>query len=291
MAEKREKPAGEIPKILHYIWLGPKPFPEKSVVFVKGWIDRHPGWTVRFWTDLGQAAPDDRMEVRVFEQFPLEDLKEIYYRCDNFGERSELLRYAVLISEGGIYLDHDLVCLKEIGPLREGYDFFCGMELLGKTILSSSVNPSPHLIGSTAQHPILKSARQWLIKEWDRLDGEFPGSDPTAVYNRVQHRGFRALGMGIKESPARSGRKDVVFPPDYFSLSDKKGALYAVHAHQGSWYKPDEGADSKVQRLLKEVKNGSESTFSWMLVLALVNGGLAAFLIYRFFSKQKRRRA
>src|SRR5580692_3619317 len=53
MAQKRENPAGEIPKTLHFIWLGPKPFPAASVSNVKGWIDRHEGWKVKFWSDQG----------------------------------------------------------------------------------------------------------------------------------------------------------------------------------------------------------------------------------------------
>src|ERR1700722_17815102 len=114
MAEKREKPAGSIPKTLHFVWLGPAPFPKDSISRVKKWIDRHPGWKIKFWTDLGQTAPDDRMEISSFEMFPLQELKEYYYRSDNFGERSEILRYAILLNEGGIYIDHDVQCLKPL---------------------------------------------------------------------------------------------------------------------------------------------------------------------------------
>lgn len=278
MAKKREASAGEIPKILHVIWLGPASFPASSLSNVKSWIDNHPGWKVRFWTDLGQIAPDDRMEVRAFDQFPLDDLKECYYRCDNFGERSELLRYAVLLHEGGVYVDHDLFCLKAIDTLQETHDFFCGMEPLGPSILSSSVNPSPHLIASTAQHPILKAAKNWLLAEWDRLEAQYPGAQPTAVYNRVQHRGFFALSVGVKEAHARASRKDVVFPPDFFSLPDSKKALYAVHAHSGTWFKEDKGAELKTERLLYEVKE--EFGLTWLLCVALAAINLTFGTLY-----------
>ncbi|MBS0604827.1 MAG: hypothetical protein JSS60_07305 [Verrucomicrobia bacterium] len=290
MAEKREKPAGEIPRILHFVWLGPKPFPQISVANIQGWIDNHPGWKIRFWTDLGQNAPDDRMEVRAFDKFPLDELKEPYYRSDNFGERSQILRYAILLSEGGVYVDHDVACLQPIGSLLVANDFFCGMEPLGPTVLSSSVNPSPHLIASTAQHPILKSAKNWLLGQWDRLDPQFPGTDPASIHNRVQHRTFRALSVGIKEAYARAGRKDVVFPPDYFSLSDRKKALYAIHKHEGSWYKMEDPGQLKTHRLLREVKEEFSRTYWMGLSLAALNIGLGVFLVARLIRRQKRRR-
>jgi hypothetical protein len=283
MAQKREKPAGEIPKILHFIWLGPAPFPASSIAHVKGWIDEHSGWKVRFWTDLGQSAPDDRMEVRVFDKFPLEEFKEFYYKCDNYGERSQILRYAVLISEGGVYVDHDVVCIKAMDSLQRAYDFFCGMEPLGPTVLSSSVNPSPHLLASTAQHPILKATKKWLMAEWDRLETQYPGADPSSVYNRTQHRTFRALSVGIKEACARVGRKDVVFPPDYFSLSQEKGALFAFHQHRGSWYKKQEGGDLKSARLLSEAQRELTRTLRLCLVLTALNMGIGVFLMTKLF--------
>lgn len=291
MAQKRESPAGIIPKTLHFIWLGPKPFPKASIANVKGWIDRHSGWKVKFWTDLGHTAPDDRMEVNVFDGFPLQDLKECYYSSDNFGERSEILRYAVLLNEGGVYVDHDMLCIKSLDSLQEKHDFFCGLEPLGPTILSSSVNPSPHLLASTAQHPILTAAKKWLIDEWDRIETQYPGIDPTAVYNRVQHRTFLSLSIGFKEAHCRAGRKDVVFPPDYFSLSDPHSALYATHQHSGSWYKKDSEVDLKVQSLFADVTKGVETTFLFALGLTIANIALGALLLFKITRMKKRRRA
>ena len=279
MAVKRTGPAGEIPVTLHFIWLGPMPFPQKSVAYVKSWIDLHPGWKVKFWTDLGKAAPDDRMEVHTLNRFPLQELEECYYKSDNFGERSKILRYAVLLEEGGVYVDHDVQCLKTIAPLRENYDFFCGMEPLGPTIMSSSLNPSPHLLASTAQHPILKAAKKWLMAQWDSLESQYPGSEPSAIHNRVMHRGFKSLTVGIKEAHNRSGRRDAVFPPDYFSLSSRNKAIYTTHRHQGTWHKPKVSRESKEQQLFKDVKREFSRTLLFGFFLAAVNVGLGVYLL------------
>jgi hypothetical protein len=279
MAEKRTGPAGEIPATLHFIWLGPRPFPEKSAAYVKNWIDLHPGWKVKFWTDLGKAAPDDRMEVHTLNQFPLQELEECYYKSDNFGERSKILRYAILLEEGGVYIDHDAQCLKTIAPLRENYDFFCGMEPLGPTIMSSSLNPSPHLLASTAQHPILKAAKKWLKENWDSLEAQYPGSEPSAIHNRVMHRAFKSLSVGIKEAHNRSGRRDVVFPPDYFSLPGRDNAIYVTHRPRGTWYKNKLPRESKEERLLKEVKREFSRTLLFGFFLAAANVGLGVYLL------------
>lgn len=291
MAKKREKPSGEIPQILHFVWLGPKPFPESSIANVQGWIDKHPGWKVKFWTDLGQNAPDDRMEIRTFDQFPLNELKDLYYKCDNFGERSLIVRYAVLISEGGIYVDHDALCLNSLADLQRNHDFFCGMEPLGPTILSSSVNPSPHLLAATAQHPILKAAKQWLIAHWDSLETQYPGTDPASVHNRVLHRSYRALATGVKEAHARAGRKDVVFPPDHFSLPLPKNALFATHQHKGTWHQRVIDEEQKADRLLKEIKLEFGRTYQLGLWLAAANVALGVFLVAKLMRRQKRRNA
>jgi hypothetical protein len=290
LAQKRDRPAGVIPKTLHFIWLGPKPFPHSSIENVKGWIDRHPGWKIKFWTDLGHAAPDDRMEIQIFEGFPLHDLKSYYYRCDNFGERSKLLRYAILLNEGGIYIDHDVKCLKALDPLQENHDFFCGLEPFGPSILSSSVNPSPHLLAATANHPVIFAAKRWLINEWERLENEFPGGDASSIYNRVQHRSFRALSIGYKEEHCRAGRKDVVFPPNYFSLDDNEHALYAIHKHRGTWYKQKSQAELKMQSLFSDVAKGVERTYLLTLGLIIVNLVMGILLLQNVASRKKGRK-
>ncbi|HNX82400.1 MAG TPA: hypothetical protein PKL77_09670, partial [Candidatus Omnitrophota bacterium] len=35
-----------IPKIIHQLWIGDKPAPEK---WLKTWKEKHPGWEYRFW--------------------------------------------------------------------------------------------------------------------------------------------------------------------------------------------------------------------------------------------------
>ena len=287
MGVEKQNPMGAIPKTLHFIWLGPKPFPQESVKNLRGWIDLHPGWRVKFWTDQERDLPDSLVEQSFFSDFPLKDLKECYYHSDNFGERSEVLRYAILLDEGGVYVDHDVECLKPIDPLQSSHDFFCGMEPFSSSVLSSSVNPSPHLIGAVSGHPILEATKGWLKKEWDRLEGQYPGTDVISVFNRTQHRAFCALGMGIGQGQNREGRKDVVFPPDYFSSQERELAEYAVHHHLGTWHVMESESELKVRRLLTETV-GDVNHLSLLVVgLILVNVAVGGVFFYKLFRRGK----
>ena len=54
--------AQRVPKVIHFVWLGPNPFPRESVENVRSWMARHPGWVVNFWTDRDRPAPCPGMQ-------------------------------------------------------------------------------------------------------------------------------------------------------------------------------------------------------------------------------------
>src|ERR1700722_6329965 len=53
-----------IPSIVHFIWIGPKPFPRESVENVRTWMGKHPDWTFYFWTDRERPTPYPGMKIR-----------------------------------------------------------------------------------------------------------------------------------------------------------------------------------------------------------------------------------
>ncbi len=271
MFQKQPEQEVSIPKTLHFIWLGPASLPAASLARISGWIAQHPDWKVKLWMDEGSELVVEGVERRGRSDFPLGALERCYYASDNFGERAMLLRYAILLSEGGVYIDHDMRCTKSIDSLLKKCDFFCGMEIPAPSILSSSVYASPHLLGSVSGHAILQVAVKWLQKEWDRLEGQYPGSEPSEIYNRVLHRACRALDVGIKGAHHKAKSRDVVFPPDYFSLQDDKRAQFAVHEHLGSWYRQSSAEEIKVQSLLERAIDKASGTFQLALALILIN--------------------
>ena len=104
-----------IPKIIHHIWVGKKPFPEKFKEYRESWINLHPGWQFYFWTD--QNLPEMPFDVEKV-------VKEEKYLTSI---RSDILRLHLLNLYGGIYVDTDMECLKSFDEFLN-FDFFAGKE-------------------------------------------------------------------------------------------------------------------------------------------------------------------
>ena len=100
-----------IPQKLHFIWLGSalKPIHER---IINSWRVRHPGWEVCIWNDENTAA---------FSSC------EAFSKCSNFGMKSDLLRYKILHSLGGVYADVDFECIASIDQICSSSSFFAGI--------------------------------------------------------------------------------------------------------------------------------------------------------------------
>src|SRR5579862_3146376 len=282
------KPLGEIPKVFHVIWLGAQVLPEHSVAALKTWMDKHPGWEMKVWTDRDCIVPISSVQVCTADTFPLHACADCYYSAESFEERSVILRYAVLLSEGGIYIDHDAECLVSLEPIRKSHDFFCGLEEPGPSIRSSSINPSCHLIAATAQHPILESATQWIIANWEIYESLFPGSDPLSVSNRMVHRSVHALSTAIENGAALDGRKDSVFPPEYFCSFAKNTGQYVLLAPKSLFGQRRQQAQNKekMEEAFSSIRTQLRICLYLIFALAALNLFLGA-VIYHLYRKRK----
>lgn len=106
--EKTQK----IPKIIHQIWLG-SPFPDKYKILTDRWKVMHPDWTFILW---------DEQKI---EEFGLTN-KWMYDESKNPGTKSDVARYEILHSYGGVYIDIDFVCSKNFDDILY-LDMFCGI--------------------------------------------------------------------------------------------------------------------------------------------------------------------
>lgn len=270
-----------VPKVLHFIWLGPKTFPNASLKNLASWIDRHPGWVVKFWTDIDRPLPHARMQKVLVQESHLPHLLNYYYLSDNYGEKSELLRYEILFNEGGIYIDHDLFCEKSLNGVA--FDFFCGLEKIGPSILSSSIFPSTHLIGACPGHPIFSSLFAWISKEWERMEASYPGSTPTAIQNRVKHRSFTALHEAVKQRIGSESYVDIVFPASFFSEDRKGKESFATHAHASTWFQDESSSEKKIRSECVDIESSLGAT-ELLLLSSLL---LTLVMLFIFIRKRK----
>jgi mannosyltransferase OCH1-like enzyme len=267
-----------IPKVLHFIWLGSSDFPARSLRHLDLWKKLHPGWTLKFWTDIDREPPIEGMEKKLVSTFAFKRLEKEYYQTENFGERARILTYEILHREGGLYADHDVLPCVSFDQLNGQYHFYCSLEPLGPTILSTSVFPGNHLLAAAPGHPILLEAMDWLKTHFYTLEGQFPGSSPLAVKNRVMHRTLWALSEGIEKG---IGRGDIVFPSAYFSEPNRSSVAMAIHHHDEEWTRSATPFEIRVfDQLSALVKEENQGIWTLMLFVCC-SFALTGFLLYK----------
>lgn len=123
-----------IPKILHFIWLGKLPQPKS--IFT--WHKHHSDWEIKIWDD------------EAIESLNLINSSIYFQPTRRYNQRSDVARLEILYKYGGVYVDADIINLKSINSLlTPNTDFFITQEK--KQLLSNSV------IGSAPNNPLLHS--------------------------------------------------------------------------------------------------------------------------------------
>lgn len=107
-----------IPKIIHQTWKN-NTIPGQLEHYAAGWKKFHPGWQYILWTD--------EMNRRfIYDNHP--HFLPTYDRYPTAIQRVDAVRYFILLKMGGVFIDLDFECLKEISPLLEGAEFAAGRE-------------------------------------------------------------------------------------------------------------------------------------------------------------------
>ncbi len=263
--------AVRIPKVAHFIWIGPKPFPRESVENIRTWIAKNPDWTFYFWTDRDRPLPNPTMKMRRIQDINFLKLRDCFNKSVNYGEKSDLLRLEILYKEGGVYIDHDVECYKPFEPLNTAYDFYCGIDMPYTISLPSCINPTNNLIGVKAGHPILIRCMDLLVEQWDKLEEDYPGAGVDEVLNRVIHRTFYMFGEAIRQVSNQEGNRDIVFPAYYFDAPYKELSIYARHLYAGIWHENESAFEKMVRQRLMYLSKKSNKILLFVGVMSGVN--------------------
>lgn len=105
-------------KLVHRLWLGPKPMPEKYVEFGEQWRAINPGWDVIEWTRetlppmRNQAILDD-IAVRPRSSIPMDFDRAVAV------QQSDVIYYELVEQYGGVALNVDIEPLRPLDDLME----------------------------------------------------------------------------------------------------------------------------------------------------------------------------
>jgi hypothetical protein len=92
-----------IPKIIHQLWIGPKPAP---INLMNTWKEKHPDFEYIFWNET-----EITKRGMVFEcQDRIDEMEEINGKAD-------IMRWEILYKYGGIFIDADSICIEPLDNL------------------------------------------------------------------------------------------------------------------------------------------------------------------------------
>lgn len=281
-----------IPKIIHFIWVGPNPFPEASKKNVKSWQEAHPDWKLIFWTDRERPSPIPEMEQRLLQDFSFAFLKDQFQQSNNFGEQSDLWRFEILYQIGGLYVDHDVICYQSLAPLHAHFDFYVPLEKPHKVKgLKTTILPAICVLGSRSNHPILHDAMRRIQQNWDEIGQKYSDRPNIKVPCRTFNQFAKAVRVGLSASdmvlPAASFFSAEILSPE--AIHEIKHHLYGHHAWACTWHTKESVKTPSLSKARKGVKHFSRQISSQINFLWWVNiflSALNALLIFRLVRKK-----
>lgn len=159
-----------IPKTIHYCWFGNNPKSDEILSCIESWKKTCPGFDIKEWNELNFP----------FETFPFASRM---YNEKKWAFVADYARLHVLESEGGFYLDTDMLLLQSLEPLAS-HPCVLGEEAPG-TI-------SAGMIGAESHHPFIKACRDFydanagelvtIPRVLSRVHEEYPDKSTLTVY-------------------------------------------------------------------------------------------------------------
>ena len=223
-----------IPRIFHQIWVGPDPFPEEFARYQQTWLDHHPGWELRFWTEESFPKPEDLRRPEAAE------------RLRAPWERGDIFRLEALWRYGGVHVDTDFECRRSIEPLIENVELFIGLRKPNK------VNGA--LMGSTAGHPLLERGLDEIRPRFSY--GMQMGAGAANVKDETGPEFLDSLLLG---------RSDVLLidPPVFYPRTPEQEAqAFAIHHRARAW-KDTEGLRASLAKAEKRLVQAQKDALEW----------------------------
>ena len=125
----------EIPRVVHWLWLGTNAVPPIFEQYAERWRTHHPEWETRLWRE---------------DTLPTLSCQTLLDAASGFKRRYDILRLEILRQCGGVIVDMDVEPIRPLDPLLRGVRAFVGR--LGDEHIGNQV------LGATPRHPFFERA-------------------------------------------------------------------------------------------------------------------------------------
>jgi hypothetical protein len=224
-----------VPKIIHQLWKD-QHVPARYQPLADTWKRHHPNWSYKLWTDAD-------IHALVAAEYP--DFLPIFDAYKDPICRADAGRYLILRSQGGIYADLDLECLRPIDALLTKPQLYIAQEPQGH-LGAANVQAGrfdkllcPTFIACPPMHPFWDHFLLALIRARNEIDP----LDATGPF--VMTRAFDAFEQADSIALLASNTfypftKDEcwdgqIFDIEYWEQATRQA--YGVHYWDGSWFR------------------------------------------------------
>ena len=133
-----------IPKIIHQIWIGPKPAP---INLMNSWKNKHPDFEYILWNE-------EELYRRNFNSSCTEQLNAI----PEINGKADIIRWEILYEYGGYFVDADSICI-------EPFDEYFAKSVAFATYENENVRTgliATGTMGFIPKHPLCRDIIQWI---------------------------------------------------------------------------------------------------------------------------------
>lgn len=205
-----------IPKIVHYIWFGKKPYPPKIQYCIKSWEKHLPNYKFMLWNE-------DSFDVNICK------FTKEAFNNKKWAFVSDYVRIYALYYYGGWYLDTDVEIVRPLDSFENK-----------KIVLGVDENGAlTALMGSEKEHPFWKT----ILDKYNTMNFILKNGEFNMTVNNIYiQEELSRFGYVIKNEYQELKDGIYVYPDDYFHVAWlEKGKThftkntYAIHWHTLLW--------------------------------------------------------
>ena len=210
-----------IPKIIHYVWVGPNSMPEEDQQRVKAWRRFFPGWEFREWNNHNIDFSSPFLSAA--------------YSARGWNRVSDYTRMDALVRFGGIYLDTDVDVIRPFDSLLDR-PAFLGFQL-GDDCPEYMINGA--VFGAEPGHWLPLAILREFNEKLDGREDIGPLSGPGLLTQMLRQKGLSHYSdEAIEIHDVTIFPKRYFYP--YFMGENFSNALitpdtYAIHRWAYTW--------------------------------------------------------